>query len=111
MGLDRVILSCHSQRGYLRTAVDRYSRVAFARAYVSHSSAASADFLHRLPLLVGEELAHIQNDTGSEFHLHFEKAVQALKLWQRCSTPRSPAATRTAPASGARAAESQRTPQ
>src|ERR1043165_90047 len=91
MGIDTVVLNCNSKRLYMLTAIDRFSRFAYARAYTSHSSLAAADFLRRLRLLVGKQLVHIQTDNGSEFHLHFEKAIQELKLqhwWSRVRTPK-----------------------
>jgi IS30 family transposase len=55
------------------TAIDRYSRFAFARMYTTHSSKTAADFLRRLYLLMDEKIIHVQTDNGSEFHLLFEK--------------------------------------
>jgi transposase InsO family protein len=58
--------------------------------YTTHSSLNAADFLKRLHMLVSGQLAHIQTDNGSEFHLHFEKSIKDLKLehlWSRVKTP------------------------
>jgi transposase InsO family protein len=91
VGLDTVVLWVEGQKRYVLTAVDRFSRLAFARMYTNHSSAAAADFLRRLRLLVGDELTHIHTDNGSEFHLHFEKAIADLQLqhwWSRVKTPK-----------------------
>jgi transposase InsO family protein len=85
------VLFLQDSRRYLLTAVDRFSRLAFARMYTSHSSLTAADFLRRLQMLVGEDLVHVHTDNGSEFHKHFEAAVKDLKLqhwWSRTKTPK-----------------------
>ena len=91
VGVDTVVLWMNGNKRYVITAVDRFSRLAFARMYTTHSSLTAADFLRRLRLLVGEDLKNIQTDNGSEFHLHFEKAIKDLKLqhwWSRVKTPK-----------------------
>ena len=89
-GIDTVQLSFSGNKRYLLTAVDRYSRLAFARIYQSHSSLAASDFLRRLHDLVGDDLVHIQTDNGSEFHKYFIRAAQELGLqhwWSRVRKP------------------------
>lgn len=90
-GIDTVVRHFQGQKRYILTAVDRFSRLAYARMYTTHSSLNAADFLKRLHLLVDGHLAHIQTDNGSEFHLHFEMAIKELKLehwWSRTKTPK-----------------------
>lgn len=90
-GIDTVVRHFQGERRYILTAVDRFSRFAYARMYTTHSSKNAADFLRRLHRLLGGRLTHIQTDNGSEFHLHFEEAIRELKLhhwWSRVKTPK-----------------------
>ena len=52
---------------YIFTAIDRHSKVAFARMYKSKSSYNAADFLNRLCYLMDGCIENIQTDNGSEF--------------------------------------------
>jgi transposase InsO family protein len=86
-----VVRHFEGEKRYILTAIDRYSRLAFARMYTSHSSQSAADFLRNLHLLVGGQITHIQTDNGSEFQKNFEVAIQDLKLthwWSRVKTPK-----------------------
>lgn len=88
--VDTVELYWKGMKVYVLTAIDRLSRVAFARAYASHSSKAAADFLKRMQLLVGSKFAVVP-DNGSEFHGEFLKAAAELKLdlyWARVRQPK-----------------------
>jgi transposase InsO family protein len=79
------------KKRYILTAIDRYSRLAFARMYTNHSSATAADFLKRLHTFMDGNLVHIQTDNGSEFDLHFERAINELNLqhwWSRSKAPK-----------------------
>lgn len=90
-GLDTIVIHLPGAKRYILTAIDRFSRLAFARMYTSHSSLQAADFLRRLYVLVGGELVHVQTDNGSEFHKHFRRATKDLKLqhwWSRVKTPK-----------------------
>jgi transposase InsO family protein len=89
--IDTVVRHFEGTKRYILTAIDRHSRLAYARMYTTHTSRTAADFLHRLHRLVGGQLMHIQTDNGSEFHLHFEEAIQELHLqhwWSRARTPK-----------------------
>lgn len=89
--LDTVVRHFDGNKRYILTAVDRHSRLAFARMYDSHSSVSAADFLRKLHTLVNGQLVNIQTDNGSEFHLHFEKAIRDLNLthwWSRTKSPK-----------------------
>jgi transposase InsO family protein len=91
VGIDTIVLWLHGHKRYVLTAVDRYSRLAFARMYTSHSSLAAADFLRRLRILMGQDFVHVQTDNGSEFHKHFDAAARKLRLqhvWSRVKTPK-----------------------
>lgn len=89
--IDTVVRHFSGVKRYILTAIDRHSRLAFARMYTTHSSATAADFLRRLHRLMDGNLVHIQTDNGSEFHLHFEQAIAELQLthwWSRTKTPK-----------------------
>lgn len=90
-GIDTVVLWLQGTKRYVLTAIDRHSRLAFARMYTTHSSLTAADFLRRLHELMGAKLVHVQTDNGSEFHRYFEQAIKDLKLqhwWSRTKTPK-----------------------
>lgn len=78
--LDTIVKYCNGQRRYIITAIDNFSKVAFARMYKNHSSYNTADFLNRLMYLLDGKIDNIQTDNGSEFQKYFEKACQELSL-------------------------------
>jgi transposase InsO family protein len=89
--LDTVVRYWKGQKRYILTAIDRHTKVAFARMYTTHSSASARDFLYRLHLLLDGKIENVQTDNGSEFHRHFETACQQLNLahyWSRIKTPK-----------------------
>lgn len=75
---------------YLLTAIDDYSKLAYARLYTTHSSRQAADFLRRLHYLTEGEIINLHHDNGSEFQKDFEKACQELSLPQWYSRVRTP---------------------
>lgn len=89
--LDTVVRYWQGQKRFILTAIDRHTKVAFARMYQSHSSAAARDFLYRLHLLLDGRIENVQTDNGSEFHRHFQEACENLNLphyWSRAKTPK-----------------------
>lgn len=89
--LDTVVRYWRGQKRYILTAIDRHTKIAFARMYSTHSSAAAGDFLHRLHLLLDGQIENVQTDNGSEFHRHFEQVCEKLRLehyWSRIKTPK-----------------------
>ncbi|TSC64155.1 MAG: Uncharacterized protein G01um1014106_255 [Parcubacteria group bacterium Gr01-1014_106] len=91
LSLDTIVVTWWGQRRYLLTAIDRFSRLAFARLYTTGSSVNAADFLRRLHTLLDGQLVHVHTDNGSEFHKRFEEAAQRLALthwWSRTHTPK-----------------------
>ena len=75
---------------YLLTAIDDFSKVAFARLYTTHSSKNAADFLKRLHYLTEGEMINLHHDNGSEFKADFEQACKLLSLPQWYSRVRTP---------------------
>jgi transposase InsO family protein len=75
---------------YLLTAIDDYSKLAYARLYTTHSSRQAVDFLRRLHYLTEGEIVNLHHDNGSEFQKDFEKACRDLSLPQWYSRVRTP---------------------
>jgi transposase InsO family protein len=88
--LDTVILYWKSKKRYVLTAIDKHSKVAFARMYTTHSSSNSRDFLYRLHYLLDGRVENVQTDNGSEFHLHFDTACQKLNISHYRSRVKTP---------------------
>ncbi len=89
--LDTVVRYVAGTKRYILTAIDRHTKVAFARMYTTHSSEAAQDFLRRLHLLLEGKIENVQTDNGSEFHRSFDKACETLGLahyWSRAKTPK-----------------------
>lgn len=88
--LDTVERRNRGQTRFIYTAVDKYSRVAFAHAYTTHSSTSAKDFLCRLYYVLDGRITNIQTDNGQEFRKYFEQTAQKLKLTQYYSRVRTP---------------------
>jgi len=89
--IDTITLYVLGHKIYILTAIDRYSRLLFTRAYKSHSSKAAADFLEQLVDFAGNKVQNIHTDNGSEFHDLFEQTAKRLRLnhwWSRVRTPK-----------------------
>lgn len=89
--LDTIVRYWNGKKRYILTAIDRHTKVAFARMYSTHSSGSATDFLKRLHHLLDGKIENIQTDNGSEFHKHFDAACQDLGLehyWSRVKTPK-----------------------
>lgn len=89
--VDTVVFTL-SQGGYryLLTAIDDFSKLAYARLYTTHSSRKAADFLKRLHYLTEGEMINLHHDNGSEFQKDFEIACKELSLPQWYSRVRTP---------------------
>jgi transposase InsO family protein len=89
--IDTVVIYWNSMKRYIFTAVDHYSKLAFARMYTTKSSRNAKDFLLRLHHLMGEKVENINRDNGSEFRGEFDKALQELQIngyFSRVKTPK-----------------------
>lgn len=89
--LDTVVRYVHGHKRYIITAIDRHSKLAFARMYTTHSSGSSRDFLYRLHYLLDGKIENVQTDNGSEFKLHFDTALKKLGIphyHSRVKTPK-----------------------
>lgn len=72
------------------TAIDHYSKVAFARMYKNANSYNAADFLNRLLYLIDGRIENIQTDNGSEFEKCFNQGCRKLNLQRYYNRPRTP---------------------
>lgn len=89
--VDTVVFSLtHGGYRYLLTAIDDFSKLAYARLYATHSSKQAADFLKRLHYVTEGEMINLHHDNGSEFQKDFEKACQELSLPQWYSRVKTP---------------------
>ena len=89
--LDTITLYWMGKKRYIITALDKYTKVAFARMYTTHSSYNSRDFLYRLYYLMDGKIENIQTDNGSEFKKYFDQGCAKLKLphyHSRVKTPK-----------------------
>jgi transposase InsO family protein len=78
--LDSIVIYDNGEKRYILTAIDYYSRFAFAMMYKSKASLNAADFLRRLYLLFDGRIQNIHIDNGSEFKKEFLKAAEKLKI-------------------------------
>jgi transposase-like protein len=88
--LDSIVLHLLGTKRYIITAIDDYSKVAYARMYKNHSSGPAKDFFHRLRFLLEGKVDNVHTDNGSEFHKHFEQALNQARLTHWWSRPRTP---------------------
>jgi len=88
---DTIVLYWKGLKRYILTAIDKYSKIAFARMYSTHSSYSARDFLYRLNYLLDGKIDNIQTDNGSEFLKHFDKTCKELNInhyFSRNHTPK-----------------------
>lgn len=89
--LDTIVKNINGQKRYIITAIDKYSKIAYARMYSSHGSLCATDFLLRLNYLLEGKIENIQTDNGSEFGKYFDQACKKLNLdryYSRVMTPK-----------------------
>ncbi|MEK7628693.1 MAG: integrase core domain-containing protein [Patescibacteria group bacterium] len=91
IALDTIVLWINGQKRYVFTVIDTVSKIAFARMYTTKSSANAADFLNRFMYLLDHEVWNAGHDNGSEFHKHFQRAIEKQGIndwWSRTHTPK-----------------------
>lgn len=88
--IDTIVIWYNGIKRYIITAIDVFSKIAFARFYKSPSSYNAADFLLRLNYLFQDKIENIQTDNGSEFAKYFETACQYLGIEHYFSRTRTP---------------------
>ena len=88
--LDTKVLHLFGMKYYILVAIAHKEKIAYSRAYTSHSSKTAADFLERLEYLLGRVPAVILTDNGTEFAKHFSKACKEKGIKRYFSKPRTP---------------------
>jgi transposase InsO family protein len=88
--LDIIVVYWNGLKRYIFTAVDKYSKLAFAWMYTSKSSYQARDFLYRLHYLLDGKISNVQHDNDSCFEKYFKKACQEFKIGQYYNRPRTP---------------------
>ena len=88
--LDVIVIYWNGLKRYIFTAIDHYTKVAFALMYKNANSYNAADFLNRLLYLTNGRIENIQTDNGSENALYFEQACQKHNLGRYYNRPRTP---------------------
>jgi transposase InsO family protein len=74
----------------LFTAIDRYTKLAYARMYTTKSTVNAEDFLLRLHYLLGGQMEQVGHDNGSEFQGHFKATCEKLGIPQYHSRVKTP---------------------
>jgi transposase InsO family protein len=88
--LDIIVIYWNGLKRYIFTAIDKWSKIAFARMYTTKSSRSAADFLQRLFYLLDGSFLNALHDNDSAFHKEFIRACKDLKIsqyWSRSHTP------------------------
>ena len=88
--IDTIVVFWAGLKRYIFTAIDKVSRLAFARMYKAGSSFNASDFLYRLKILVDGKINYLQTDNGSEFAKYFETACEKLSINHYFSRVRTP---------------------
>lgn len=88
--LDSKVLWLFGLKYYILMAVAHTGKLAYARAYTTHSSVAATDFLARLVYLLNASPDIILTDNGSEFQKHFEQACKLRNIKRYYSRVRTP---------------------
>lgn len=88
--LDLIVIYWGGLKRYIFTAIDKYSKIAFAHTYTTKSSAHAKDFLLRLNYLLEGKIQNVQRDNGSEFLGLFEQTLNSLNIGSYFSRVRTP---------------------
>lgn len=87
---DAIEIIWNGLRRYIFTAIDRCSKVAFARMYTTKSSYNARDFLQRVYYLLNGRIFNAGHDNGSEFQKYFAQTCKELNIPQYHSRPYTP---------------------
>jgi len=88
--LDTKVLHLFGVKYYILVAIAHKEKIAYARAYSSHTSKTAKDFLERLEYLLGDIPSVILTDNGSEFENYFNQACKEKGIERYFSRPRTP---------------------
>lgn len=88
--LDTKVIWCYPKKRYIFTAIEKNTKIAFARMYKNNSSYPARDFLLRLYFLLDGQIYYVQSDNGSEFAKYFEETCKQLGIQHYYSRPKTP---------------------
>lgn len=88
--LDTITIYWKGRKRYIVTAIDKWTKVAYARMYSTHSSYNTRDFLYRLHYLLDGKIENVQTDNGSEFKKYFSQGLVKLNIPHYHSRVRTP---------------------
>jgi Transposase and inactivated derivatives, IS30 family len=75
---------------YQYTAIDKYSRLAFAKVYKNKTSRNTKLFIQEAMKYFGFSISKVQTDNGSEFMGEFDKYLKEIGIEHYYSYPRTP---------------------
>ena len=75
---------------YQYTAIDKYSRLAFAKVYKNKTSRNTKLFIQEAMKYFGFRISKVQTDNGSEFMGEFDKYLKEIGIEHYYSYPRTP---------------------
>ena len=78
--MDTKVIWCNPEKRYIFTAIERDTKIAFARMYKNNSSYCARDFLLRLYFLLEGNIQYLHSDNGSEFAKYFDQACAELQI-------------------------------
>ena len=87
---DIIVIYWGGLKRYIFTAIDEFTKLAFARMYATKSSSNARDFFYRVNCLLDNRILNSHQDNGSEFQKYFEQACQKENVEQYYSRPRTP---------------------
>src|SRR4030042_952728 len=88
--VDTIVIWWNNIRRYIFTAIDKNTKLSFARMYEKANSFNAREFLHRLYYLVDGKIVIVQSDNGCEFAKLFEEACMNLGIEHYYSRVRTP---------------------
>jgi len=90
IALDTVEKQRKGRRMYIVTAIDLYTRTAFAIGTKSHGSHTTAHFFSLCVQLFPYPVTHVLTDNGSEFKKYFRELLKDTNLTHYHTKPRTP---------------------
>jgi transposase InsO family protein len=90
VAFDTIVIYHNGMKRYIVTGIDTVSKIAWARMYTTHSSAATKDLFIRLYAIVAGNILNTCQDNGSEFEKQFAKTMQSLNIPQYFSRVKTP---------------------
>jgi len=88
--LDTKVIWCYPAKRYIFTAIEKNTKIAFARMYKNNSSYSGRGFLLRLYFLLNNRINYLHSNNSMEFHKHFEDTCKKLGIKHYWSRPRTP---------------------